>query len=157
MLRAANNKTDDWQLAQDAVQRTFIKVIKIIDTIDEQSERRTGGLLCKMVRQAVYELYHEKKRCVGEQSVDNDGVQLAGASGDPLEELAKRDAPETLKRMLSGLQENYATLLLLRYGYDMSNEEIATAMGISINTVYVWMSRGKQKLKNMLMKGGTPE
>lgn len=157
MLRAANKKTDDWQLAQDAVQRTFIKVIKIIDTIDEESERRTGGLLCKMVRQAVYDLYHEKKRCVGEQSVDNDGVQLAGASGDPLEELAKRDAPETLKRMLAGLPENYATLLLLRYGYDLTNEEIAAVMDIGINTVYVWMSRGKQKLKNMLMKGGTPE
>ena len=48
------------------------------------------------------------------------------------------------------MDEKYSITLMYRYSSSMSVKEIADLMGISEKTVYTRISRGKQKLLEML-------
>lgn len=157
MLRAAMAATDDRQLAEDAVQQTFEKVIGLADRIDEENERRTGGLLVLMCRQAVADLYESKMRTIGAQTLDHEahGENPDMQQEDLLDLLLRKESMEELRQALRFLDPKYAEPLLLKYGAGLSGVEIAKVLGIEENLVNQRLHRAKQKVKEWLAgKGG---
>lgn len=155
MLRAANAKTDDYHLAQDAVQQTFIKILKMDSSkIDDSDERRVFNLLCMMAQQAVTELFNKKAKAVGEQILDKEDFQMESeCEGDPLDCLLQKIAVEEVRDAMMSLPDSYLQPMLLKYVHGLTNEDIARTMGIEANNVYIRIHRGREKLKKILGKG----
>ena len=63
------------------------------------------------------------------------------------EELAR------LKKLINSLPEKYKSVFELRYIHDLNNGEIAEAVGIKKETVALWLSRVKKRLKKALEYG----
>lgn len=57
---------------------------------------------------------------------------------------------EKVVKAIEQMDEKYSITLMYRYSSSMSVKEIADLMGISEKTVYTRISRGKQKLLEML-------
>ena len=55
-----------------------------------------------------------------------------------------------IERALAGLSEPYRSIVLLREVEDHTYEDIATAVGLPLNTVKVYLHRGRQRLRDAL-------
>lgn len=152
MLRAAMGATNDRQLAEDAVQQTFEKVIGLIDRIDEEDEERTGGLLILMCRQAVFDLHNKKIRTIGTQRLDDtcQSSLLEERQEDLLEQFLRKESAQRLRAAIDSLDEKHAIPVMLKYGMDCSSTQIAEALGIEENLVNQRLYRARQKMKKYL-------
>ena len=65
----------------------------------------------------------------------------------PEEALIRRFEQEDLYEMLESLHESYCDVLTMRYLYNLSDEEIGTAMGIKAASVRVVVHRALKALK----------
>lgn len=155
MLRAAHSATDDPQLAEDAVQQTFEKLLRMEDRIKEEEEKMTGGLLILMTKQAVSDLYEKKTKAVGLQTVDDENTpEAVDEMGDILGLIFQKDFVQNLTKSLGWLKEKYSVPIIMRYGYEMDNDEIARLLNIDKGKLCVRIHRGMKKIREHLEKGG---
>jgi len=69
---------------------------------------------------------------------------------DPLSELASKELGNKIERALDSLPPKYKAVLILRIYEDLSYEEIARTLKISIGTVMSRLFRAREKMKSML-------
>ena len=156
MLRAALSATDDRQLAEDAVQQTFEKVIGFADRIREEDARQTGGLLILMCRQAVTDLYESKIRTIGVRAIheEEDNNTADPQQTDLLEQLLRKESMERLREAIHTLDGKYGTPLLLKYSVGLSSAQIAKLLGLEENLVNQRLYRARNKIKKILVEKG---
>lgn len=154
MLRAAGQMTQDYQLAQDAVHQAIEKAMKMLDKIDESNPARAGGLLCMMAQQAATELYKKKTMAVGEQIIDDENYADVAVTDDLLEQLLRKEAVNNMREALKWLPNTYLDPVIMKYGCEWTNEEIARTLGIEVNNVYIRLFRAKERIKKYLTEGG---
>jgi RNA polymerase sigma-70 factor (ECF subfamily) len=81
---------------------------------------------------------------------DDVGAALAASHLSPVEELERRQATETVYRILDRLDEKYRTVLVLFELEGMSDEQIAALTGKKLATVWVHLHRARaQFLREM--------
>lgn len=153
LFKIALSVTNDRHLAEDAVQQTFEKVIKIADKIEEENTRATGGLLILMCKQAVSEQYRAKKKSMGEQIVDEEGFDVV-SHDDLWEALLQRQSEERIKDSLKWLKPKYLEPIILKYVYELEVETIAALLGLNVNTVYTRLARGRAMIKRRIIEQG---
>jgi len=78
--------------------------------------------------------------------VSEDARLLPDGMPDVAEGLAERDI---IARSLRGLPERHRAALLLRAAYGFSVEEVAAALGISIDNTYQSLSRGARRFREI--------
>ena len=85
-----------------------------------------------------------------------DNVPARGAS--PLEALERRDATRLFYRALEGVNERYRAVLVLFELDEMSGQEIAALKGVRLETLWVWVHRGRAQLlaRFVELEGGAP-
>ena len=61
--------------------------------------------------------------------------------------------PQKIQKAILTLKENYRTILILKDIEDLSYDEIAEVMDISLDKVKVWLFRARQQLREVIKKG----
>lgn len=154
MLRAALQMTDDYHMAEDAVQQAFVKLMGILDRVNEKEKRKTGGLLVVMTRQAMADLFRKKKHDVGEVvdcfTMKNEPMD----DTDMVDRLLQKNSISNLREALQWLPEKYATPIILKYGNEFRNEEIAKLLNMNNNTINTHIKRGKQLIREHFQERG---
>ncbi len=143
LLRLAALYLGDTALAEDAVQETYLKVIKGYGKFQGQGDISTWATrilinTCKDIRRTGW-----FKRLLLSQ---------------PLHTLPEPAAPMThsdhsVVEAVMALPAKYREALLLHYWQGMDARQISLSLGISENAVYTRLSRGRGMLKPIL-KGG---
>lgn len=72
------------------------------------------------------------------------------ARGDPEQDLAAKEIAQAIERAVEALPQRQQQVLLLRWQHHASYEEIAMTLGISPKTVGVHLTRGIQRLRELL-------
>ena len=75
---------------------------------------------------------------------------LTDHADSPFDNVAHHEVQQRVEQELRGLPEPYRTTLILRDLEDMSYEEIAEVLQISLGTVKSRLTRGRQALKQRL-------
>ena len=70
------------------------------------------------------------------------------------EEAIAAEQYDKLLELIGKLDSIYADILRLKYYFDLSNPEISASLGLTDATVRQRLSRGRQKLKEQLVKEG---
>ena len=145
MLYTAYQILKDQQLAEDAVQTAFLKIIPNLDKIADTNCNRTRKYMVIIVRNVSINLYNRIKIRL-ETSPPQDFENLA--IKEPLLEdiVISEESLSRLLRSISSLDKKYADVLLLRYAYDYAESDIAELLDISSENVRVRLHRGKKKL-----------
>ncbi len=142
------------QDAEDAVQETFIRVLKNLDRWDP--EREFEPWLLTIAGNRCRTRLAKRMRKPALQTLDRPVVDRAyqQQTADLLH--------EEVELALSGIRAEYKQAFLLFHEHQLSYEEIAESMDIPLGTVKTWVYRARRQIIQKLeqrgvVSGRTPE
>ena len=136
----------DRYLAEDAVHNAFFKVIKNLDKINKVKCNETRNFLVILVRNSSIDIYNQNKKIVPIDELDEtDTIDLP----DLIEKHLER---ERVFEIISNMDEKYSDILMLKFFYNCSNEEVSQQLNINPEHVSIRLFRAKAKLKKLIME-----
>jgi len=157
LLATARRLLRNEEDARDAVQNAFIRAFQSLSKFREES-RISTWLHRILVNEALMKLRSRPK--AEEESIDallptfiadghqtRDTVDWTETADAALE---REETAELVRSKIDELPESYRTILVMHDLEEMSNAEIAEALGISTNLVKVRLHRARQALRTLL-------
>lgn len=142
MFYVANDILKDYAQAEDAVHTSFIKIIKHLDKIDEIHCNKTKGFIVTIVKNTAIDEYRKFKR-------EKEKVEKV-IDSQVLKENKEIEAISDIEVAMLELPDKYKNVFSLKYAQGLNDEEIANILNIKQATVRSRISRGKDKLKEIL-------
>ena len=164
ILRLTRNITGNHEDAEDAMQDAFLKAYSHLDGFQQDSRFYTW-----LVRIAANEaLMRLRKRRPGQLSLDepiegdNDLMprELEDWRPNPEREYAKAELQTLLAEVIEKLEPEYRIALVLRDIEELSTQETADALGLSVANVKSRLLRARLKLREKLnrhFRQGAPQ
>lgn len=137
----------DHQLAEDAVSTTFCKAAENFSKISAPVCPKTKRFLVIVCERTAIDLYRKQRQ--------QDSASLDALEYDIPDQNAVVQPEEegTLAAALARLPKTYREVLLLRYDLGYSTGEIARLLSFSEAKTAKCITRGKQKLRQLLEEG----
>lgn len=150
MYNIAYNILNDSFLAEDAVHDAFLRLVNYISKIQNANCHKTRALIVIISRSSAIDIYRKRSRQFAEEiySVEHQG-QVDDA-GLPLDQVISDESFEEFRIKLQGLHKDYLDIILLRYAYDYSTEDISSILCITTENVRKRLSRAKQAAQRLL-------
>ncbi|MBO8173096.1 MAG: RNA polymerase sigma factor [Bacillaceae bacterium] len=149
--------TRDTHLAQDAAQETFIKAFRHLDKIEDVD--KIGGWITTIASRTAIDLIRKQNRWNGIPVEDEtlDYNASAGEISSSVEkELLNKWDQEEIWKSIEHLPPKYRASMLLKYKYDMSDDEIARVLDEKVGTIKSRNYRAKNKIRATLKKAISP-
>lgn len=140
LLRMCFLQLQDGEMARDAVQETFLKAYLKWDSFKGQSSEltwlaRIAINTCRDMRKTAW--FRHFKKNVNLEEVPEPGY-------------VQNFRDDTVLQAIARLLEKYRLAILLYYYQELSQEEVALALGVPVNTVKTWLRRAKELLRTQL-------
>lgn len=148
MLYEANKILMDTHDTEDVVHESFLKIIKIIDQIEDPQCPRTRNLVVTIVERTAIDLYRYRKR---HSSMAFDETYINVPSPQDLEKLENR---MDISVAIATLPTKYREILLLRYDSGFTEAEVAQILSMTQENVHKTVQRAKAKLEKILEREG---
>jgi len=146
LLGTAIRILGDRGLGEDVVQETFVRLHRMRNRLE--LDRPVGALLVRITANLAIDALRKRKREKWEALDPNAAPEKASAP--PID--AKIGTVDAINRAAGVLPPIYRTVLALRYGQDMTYEEIADVLRISVPAVALRLKRGKEQLRAALAR-----
>ena len=146
MYYTANNILKDSHLAEDAVHNAFLRIINNLEKIEDINSHKTKGLIVIIVKNVSIDIYRKNKKERDNNIFIDDLDDING-----YDEINKNDIGD-LEIAISKLPENYKQVFLLKFSHELTDNEISEILDIKPDNVRKRISRGREKLKNILKK-----
>lgn len=146
---------DDSSEASDVLQEVFLKIFRNIGAFRGQSSLKTW-----IYRIAVNETYNHRRwfsrhrkqevRLEQEEGTRSYEDTLSDPGRSPFELALDHETRVLIEQALAGLNPNFRTVVVLRDIEDLSYEEIAEVLQVSLGTVKSRILRGREALRKHL-------
>ena len=141
--------------AQDIAQEALIKAYKNIDKFDFNSSFSTW-----LYRITVNACIDEMRRRKGRESISIDAedeesglaVQIEDTSLGAEERVIQNETVSEVRAAIDKLSEEHKTVIILRDLQDMTYEQVAQTLDLSIGTVKSRLARARKSLKDIILK-----
>ncbi len=147
LLYISSKILKDSYLAEEAVQESFLRVIKNIDKIDDVASDTTKHFLVMITRNISITLYNKRNRSV-ETTWDSTTIENTGSYDESDALLGELYWEECLRQLPLPYKE---VLLLMGDGYSL--KEIAEILDISYENVRKRAQRAKAAVLKIMKKG----
>lgn len=135
--------------AEDAVQTTFIKIVRYINNINfSRSENDVKSYVFSILNNEICNILNESKNTF--EDFENFEDFCIENEYNFLEEIEIQEKYIDVVKAIENLDEKYSTILYLVFCKGLSINQITEIMGISTKTVYTRLSRGKKLLIDSL-------
>ncbi len=136
------------QETEDLVSKTFIKIVKNIDSYDPKKAQLSTWIIT-IAANTLRDYYRTRKTNI---SIDDENFSLHEPSVDFQEQYEQIASPKkrAIFAALSTLPEEERAMIYDKYFLGMRNREIAMRTGINESTVGSILSRARKKLKDAL-------
>ncbi|MFR2838802.1 MAG: RNA polymerase sigma factor [Zhenhengia sp.] len=151
MFHIANDILSDEYLAEDAVHKSFIKIMKHLNKINDIECPKTKGFIVIIVKHTAIDLYRKRKR---EKIVQIDEEMLIEHRGTTVEQEIIDKIENPLTATILSLPHHYSEIILLKYSHNYTDKQIAKLLGLSEDNVKKRLQRAKKKLKEVLKEVG---
>jgi len=156
IYRLALNITGNQEDAEDVMQEAFLKAYTHLDRFQGNSRFYTW-----LVRIAVNESLMKLRKRRGDRTVsldepvrteNNDLMprEVEDWGDDPEERYAKEEVQEIVSKAIESLEPQFRVVVALRDVEDLSTEETAELLGLSVPAVKSRLLRGRLKLRERL-------
>jgi RNA polymerase sigma-70 factor, ECF subfamily len=157
IFRLAQHITQNREDAEDVLQETFLKAYEHLDQFQGNSKFYTW-----IVRIAVNQALMKLRRRRSDKSVSLDETidtgedtvtrEIAAWDEDPEQKFSREELSEILSSAIDTLAPTYRSVFLLRDVDDLSTEETAEALGISVPAVKSRLLRARLQLREKLTR-----
>lgn len=141
----------DRDLAQDVVQETFFKAFKQLDTLKDGS--KIESWLASIASRTAVDLLRKMNKW-NDMAVDDAFLEKTVSKNrneSSVETIVEqRFLKAHLLQKISDMRPEYKQVIVLKYMYDLKDEEIANALHITVGAVKSRLHRAKLKLKDSL-------
>ncbi len=148
MYYIAHNILNDSYLSEDAVHEAFLRIINNLEKIEEVDSKKTKGLVVIIVKNISIDIYRKNKKEREQFTLSDDLEKYNDRTKYDRNDL------DDLEIAISKLPQNYRQVFILKYAYDMTDVEIGQVLDIKPDNVRKRISRGKEKLRNILIEMG---
>jgi len=139
LFRFAYRLLRDHAEAEDAVQETFVRAYRALP-----GYRPDGFFSSWIYRIALNEC---RRRLRGRRAMCSlESVPLSGPIPDPQRTILASERNRQLREAVDALPEHYRLVMMLFYFEEMSVDEIARTLSVSISAVKVRLHRGRERL-----------
>lgn len=149
MFAAANKILNDRSSAEDALQNSFLSIVKNIEKINLSDEDGLEGYVITIAKNEAYNILRAEKN-----DLDIDEVVTADPWQNAEEKVLVRDAYEKAVSIMREMDDKYRTPLYLYCVMGYSVPEIAKQLKRSEKTVNTQIFRGKKLLADKLREAG---
>ena len=145
MYYVANSILKDEHYSHDAVQNSFLKIIKHIDKIKDVKCNKTKGFIVTIVKNSSIDMYRKlQKEKIKVKELENEILDFEN-------EVYDTDIlPNKVEVAILNLPERYKQVFFLKYSHGLHDNKITEILDISPSTVRTRIKRGKEKLKIIL-------
>jgi RNA polymerase sigma-70 factor (ECF subfamily) len=157
IYRLAKHITQNDEDAEDVLQETFLKAYSHLSSFEGQSKFYTW-----IVRIAVNEALMKLRKRKSDRTVSLDEPQEAGEETvmreiavwdeDPEQKYSQDELREILDNAVNSLKPSFRTVFVLRDIEELSTEETAEALGISVPAVKSRLLRARLQLREKLTR-----
>lgn len=156
-FRYVYSRFNDYDEAMDITQDVFMMVFEALHTFRRES-RFTTWFYSIMVNYC--KNYRKKKSRTTLVPIHKNGqdeeyeIPIPDERADPEGDVINADSMRIVQEEIAGLSEDYRDILIMRDIEEMSYNEIAESLDISLSNVKVRIHRGREMLKNRLHARG---
>jgi len=147
----------DKQLVEDAIQNVFINIIKFRENIGSV-KNLTGYLISTFRRQLYLDLNRQKKTILTEQFPEEHFDYFRCPEQDLSDVENKERLYSTMEQCIGKLTDKQREIIFLRFEREISYEEIAQVLNISVESCYKSSYRSikiiRSEVEKVLVKGG---
>ena len=139
----------DYDISEDLLQDTFIKVVKMIDSNRYVDNGRLLSWVLRIAHNIVIDHFRAKKHLatVGESEAGYDILGSLHFASAPIEDkIVHEQIADDVRKLVDFLPADQQEVVRLRYYNNLSFKEIAEQTGVSINTA---LGRMRYALINM--------
>jgi len=148
VYRIARSMLKDPAAAQDVTQEVLVKLWEHQDDLDEDG---LGAWLTCVTRNACIDKLRARQRRRKTVTVDSDGVDRAESpTRTPDRHAETEDLRDHVLDALDKVADPYRRVVALRELQGLKYKEIAEALDMPLNTVKVYIHRGRKKLRAQL-------
>lgn len=145
LLLIAERKTNNRRASEDIVQEAFIEVWKKSAWIADQKELLIGPYLVGIVRHKAISFFHQASREVNRAPDLMHEVMDSYASWES--RISQENLYAQLRLIVAALPVRERECIQMKYFQEMSNEAIASELGVSKKTVEKYITRGLKILR----------
>jgi RNA polymerase sigma-70 factor (ECF subfamily) len=158
VYRLARGITGTPQDAEDVVQETFLRAFKHLDSFAPSKATFKTWLLTIARNQSINVLGSLKRRAlrfltefdIDDRGAEGSGGPFTGYNTNTESLLAMKQEYSRVEQALKKLPERQRTAMLLKAQDDMSYDQIACVMKVSVSSVESLIFRGRRKLLEIL-------
>jgi RNA polymerase sigma-70 factor (ECF subfamily) len=137
--------------AEDVTQDVLVKLWEHWPSLDHE---RALPWTIRVAHNACLDLHRKRQVRSGSPVAECAGANcpdmLRATEGNPEADLERRDLRRQIESALQQVEEPYRTIVILREIQDMSYEQIGTAMAMPLNTIKVYLHRGRRMLRDLI-------
>lgn len=144
MFYTANSVLGDTRDSEDIVHDAFLKIIEIIDEIDDPKSPQTRYLIVTITENKAIDLYRKRK---AKTVVPFEEEYIGVPEQSLIDQVEENDR---LVKAIALLPGKYREVLLLKYAQGYSMDEIAMILSMSKENVKKIIQRARKKLEKQL-------
>jgi RNA polymerase sigma-70 factor (ECF subfamily) len=149
VLNLAYRMLGDAQEAEDVAQDVFVRAYQSLDRFDPA--RRFFSWLYRI---AVNRCLSYRARPRPDTLDAGAHLAVPDAAPSPEQQAARHETQAAIRAAIAALPEHERALVALRYGAELSYEEIAATMQLPLGTVKTRLFRARQRLAGLLEEEG---
>jgi len=161
ILRYLERLTGDKEEAKDLVQEVFLKVDQGLTKFEGKSSLSTWiyriatNISHDRFRSASFQKGKKQTITDGfiEENKEDGNVWTGDREASADQELEGKEMSSCINRYIYDLKEDYQKVLVLSEYEGLKNIEIASILGVTLDTVKIRIHRGRTQLKNRMEKG----
>lgn len=136
---------------EDVVQEVFLTAHRLLPTF--RGEAKITTWLFRITQNQVrHRRRKERFRRFLSGTAEDVAARLPARGPSPLEDLERRQATDTVYRVLSGMTDKYRTAFILFELEHLPGEEVATLLEQKLATIWVWLHRARAQFTAGLEK-----
>lgn len=128
--------------AEDATQEAFLRAYVALPSF--QLGRKFSSWLLSIASNLCIDML--RRRRYAWLSLEDVSFRLVAPAEEPSRAALRREEAGQIQHLLGRLPEKYRLVVILRYWYDLSYEEIVETTGLSLNTVKTRLHRARAML-----------
>lgn len=143
------------QDAEDVVMDSVLSIHKNMTKIQALSVDKMQIYIVSIVRNASLDfLRREKRRGMVFQNVEDDEMEQMASQESVEETVSLQDEIKRVIKAIHELPESERQVMYLKYSRNMENEDIASSLGLSPESIRKYLSRGRNHVRQALLGKG---
>ena len=151
LLNYAYSILHDKQLAEEATQDAFIRIMRNLDKLSENERSKTFHYMVRVVKHVAFSTYKKEKPAANQDLFERDLDDFEDENEVVWSAYQAKELYQEIRHyVINNMDEIDRTILTLRSSRGMSYRGIAEIVGLSESNVSVRLTRLRKKMKSEL-------